>query len=130
MVLRVGNPLPNPGAATLGDPLNLGFALASATVSPRQDFALALRADDSSLVLVRAGRFAAIPKTRPAPALMVFSPAGTAARTRLALRNVVANRTRIGLFFFMAKGVVCSGLSSGFDWQLKRLPRFARVPLI
>jgi hypothetical protein len=68
-----------PGAATLGDPMDLGFALASATVSPRQDFALAVRADDSSLVLVRAGGSAAIPGTRPAPALIVFSNVGTAA---------------------------------------------------
>ena len=80
-----------PGAATLGDPLNLGFALASATVSPRQDFALALRADDSSLVLVRAGRSVAIPKTRPAPALMVFNNAGTAA----ALYDSGAGRVQI-----------------------------------
>jgi hypothetical protein len=68
-----------PGAATLGDPVNLGFPLASATVSPLQDFALALRTDDSSLVLVRAGGSAAIAGTRPAPALIVFSNAGTAA---------------------------------------------------
>jgi hypothetical protein len=71
-----------PGAATLGDPVNLGFQLASATVSPRQDFALALKADDSSLVLVRAGAevsSAAVPDARPAPALVVFSPAGAAA---------------------------------------------------
>jgi hypothetical protein len=80
-----------PGAATLGDPLNLGFALAAATVSPRQDFALALRADDSSLVLVRAGRSVAIPKTRPAPALMVFNNAGTAA----ALYDSGAGRVQI-----------------------------------
>ena len=69
-----------PGAATLGDAVNPGFPLASATVSPRQDFALALRADDSSVVLVRAGgAFAAVPGARPAPALMVFSPAGATA---------------------------------------------------
>jgi hypothetical protein len=69
-----------PGAATLGDAANPGFPLASATVSPRQDFALALRADDSSVVLARAGGgSAAVPGARPAPALMVFSPAGTTA---------------------------------------------------
>lgn len=71
-----------PGAATLGDPVNIGFPLASATVSPRQDFALALRADDSSLVLVRAGAqvsSTAILGARPAPALMVLSPSGAAA---------------------------------------------------
>ncbi len=69
-----------PGAATLGDAVNPGFPLASATVSPRQDFALALRADDSSVVLVRAGGAStAVPGARPAPALMVFSPAGTTA---------------------------------------------------
>ena len=69
-----------PGAATLGDLVNPGFALASATISPVQGYALALRADDSSVVLVRAsGASAAIPGARPAPALVVFSPAGTAA---------------------------------------------------
>jgi hypothetical protein len=69
-----------PGAATLGDAVNPGFPLASATVSPRPDFALALRADDSSVVLVRAGgASAAVSGARPAPALMVFSPAGTTA---------------------------------------------------
>jgi hypothetical protein len=75
----------------LGDPLNPGFALASATVSPRQDFALALRADDSSLVLVRAAGSAAIPGTRPAPALIVFSNAGTAA----ALYDAGAGRVQV-----------------------------------
>jgi hypothetical protein len=69
-----------PGAATLGDAANPGFPLASATVSPRQDFALALRADDSSVVLALAGGgSAAVPGARPAPALMVFSPAGATA---------------------------------------------------
>jgi hypothetical protein len=69
-----------PGAATLGDAVNPGFPLASATVSPRQDFALALRADDSSVVLALAGGgSAAVPGARPAPALMVFSPAGATA---------------------------------------------------
>ncbi len=81
-----------PGAATLGDAVNPGFALASATVSPRQDYALALKADDSSLVLVRAGgASAAIPGARPAPALVVFSPAGTAA----ALYDSGAGRVQI-----------------------------------
>ena len=80
-----------PGAATLGDPLNPGFALASATVSPRQDFALALRADDSSVVLVRAAGSAAISGTRPAPALIVFSTAGTAA----ALYDAGAGRVQV-----------------------------------
>jgi hypothetical protein len=83
-----------PGAATLGDAVNLGFALASATVSPRQDYALALKADDSSLVLVRAGAeisSAAVPGARPAPALIVFSPAGTA----VALYDSGAGRVQI-----------------------------------
>ena len=81
-----------PGAATLGDAVDLGFPLAAATVSPRQDSALALRADDSSVVLVRAGAAsAAIPGARPAPARMVFSPAGTAA----ALYDSGAGRVQI-----------------------------------
>lgn len=80
-----------PGAATLGDAVNLGFPLASASVSPLQDYALALRADDSSLVLVRAGGSAVIAGARSAPALMVFSPAGTAA----ALYDSGAGRVQI-----------------------------------
>ena len=83
-----------PGAATLGDPVNLGFPLASATVSPRQDFALALRADDSSLVLVRPGAEISstpVPGVRPAPSLVVFSPTGAAA----ALYDSGAGRVQI-----------------------------------
>ena len=81
-----------PGAASLGDAVNLGFPLASATVSPRQDFALALRTDDSSVVLVRAGgASAAVAGARPSPALVVFSPAGTAA----ALYDSGAGRVQI-----------------------------------
>jgi hypothetical protein len=83
-----------PGAASLGDAVNLGFLLASATVSPRQDYALALKADDSSVVLVRAGAeisSTAVPGARPAPALMIFSPAGTAA----ALYDSGAGRVQI-----------------------------------
>jgi hypothetical protein len=81
-----------PGAATLGDPVNPGFALASATVSPQQGYALALKADDSSVVLVRpGGASAAIPGARPAPALVVFSPAGSAA----ALYDSSAGRVQI-----------------------------------
>jgi len=83
-----------PGAASLGDPVNAGFALASATVSPQQGYALALKADDSSVVLVRAGAAvssAAVTGARPAPALVVFSPAGTAA----ALYDSGAGRVQI-----------------------------------
>ena len=81
-----------PGAASLGDAVSLGFPLASATVSPRQDFALALRADDSSVVLVRAGgASAAVAGARRAPALVVFSPAGASA----ALYDSGAGRVQI-----------------------------------
>ena len=81
-----------PGAASLGDPVNPGFALASATVSPRQDYALALRTDDSSVVLVRAGgASAAVSGARSSPTLTVFSPAGTVA----ALYNSGAGRVQI-----------------------------------
>jgi hypothetical protein len=79
----------------MGDPVNLGFRLASATVSPRQDAALAVKADDSSLVLVRASgaeiSFAAVPGAMPAPALVVFNSAGTAA----ALYNADSGRVQI-----------------------------------
>jgi len=72
--------------------VNIGFPLASATVSPRQDYALAVKADDSSVMLVRpGGASAAVPGVRPAPALVVFSPAGAAA----ALYDSAAGRVQI-----------------------------------
>jgi hypothetical protein len=83
-----------PGAATLGDPVIPGLALASATVSPRQDYALAVQALDSSVVLVRAGAEVSsrgVSGSRPGPALIVFSPAGTAA----ALYDSGAGRVQI-----------------------------------
>jgi hypothetical protein len=45
-----------PGAATLTEPVDLGLALAYAVVSPRQDFALAVTAEDKRIVAVGLGR--------------------------------------------------------------------------
>jgi hypothetical protein len=73
-----------PGASTLGDPLgdplNTGLALSSATVAPHQDSAIAFAAD-GSLHLLRLGAgvtevlCGACPSTADAA---VFSPSGTA----------------------------------------------------
>jgi hypothetical protein len=71
-----------PGAAVLGDPVNFGFAVASAFVAPRQDSAVVLTADGSvHLFSLNSG----IP-TEQTPAGItvaqehaVFSPSGTAA---------------------------------------------------
>jgi hypothetical protein len=71
------------GAAFVAKPMELGFALRSAAVSPRQDFALVLPEAGSELRLVRLREAAAparaIDGALPDPDRIVFSPSGTAA---------------------------------------------------
>ena len=68
-----------PGASTMGNPVNAGFALSWATVAPRQDSAIATAADGSLHLLrlssgVAETPCAACPATAQAA---IFSPAGT-----------------------------------------------------
>jgi hypothetical protein len=71
-----------PGASLLGDPLSFGFDLAAVYVSPRQDSAIVVGADQS-LHLFRLG--SGVPAEvslggiAGAPQHVVFSPSGTAA---------------------------------------------------
>jgi hypothetical protein len=71
-----------PGASLLGDAVNFGFALAAVYVSPRQDSAFVVGADNSlhlfrlnsgAVAEVGLGNLAGVPQT------VVFSPSGTAA---------------------------------------------------
>lgn len=70
-----------PGAATLGDPLDLGRALASAAISPQQDYFLAVSEDDQALVLgkfdVEQPSLVSIAQARPGPERIVLSPTGS-----------------------------------------------------
>jgi hypothetical protein len=71
-----------PGASLLGDPIDSGFAISLAAVSPRQDFALAVSSSDSRLRLIaltvtNAGSLPDAALT--APDRIVFSPSGSAA---------------------------------------------------
>jgi hypothetical protein len=71
-----------PGASILGDPVNLGVALASATVSPRLDSVLAVTADGSFHIFTLSGgaaRDAGVNGITVPPERMVYSPMGTAA---------------------------------------------------
>jgi hypothetical protein len=73
--------LGTPGASLIGDPLNVGFPLQSASVAPRQDFAVAVAAD-GSLHLLRLGAGSAAELTVNGVAgvaeRVIFSPSGTA----------------------------------------------------
>jgi hypothetical protein len=81
-----------PGAATLGDPLALEFRLSRAAVSPAKGYALAVRADDSSVMLVRAGgEVSAILSADPSPDAIAFNRTGTIA----ALYFSASNRVQI-----------------------------------
>ncbi len=71
------------GAAVLGSPLNSGLVLESAAISPRQDFALAVSAEDHGVRIIRfqdAGT-SVLPLSGgiSSPDRMVFSPSGSAA---------------------------------------------------
>jgi hypothetical protein len=72
-----------PGAALLGAPLDLGFAISAAAISPEQDSALTVSLDDSQVRLVhfQAGTPTVIPVSgaMASPDFMVFSPGGRAA---------------------------------------------------
>jgi len=72
-----------PGAALLGEPVDAGFAAAHASISPRQNFALAAAADDSRLRLVPLAPgvdAATLPEgVIRGPHQIRFSPAGSAA---------------------------------------------------
>ena len=72
-----------PGAAILDDPIDVGFPVAAATVSPRQDYALALSANDRQVRLIRfqnGGRRALpVNNAMASPDRMILSPSGHAA---------------------------------------------------
>src|SRR5581483_8016441 len=70
-----------PGAALVGDPLDAGFALALAVISPSQEFALAVPRDGSALRLIDLATLSAtaVPGAMASPNHMVFSPSGRAA---------------------------------------------------
>src|ERR1700683_365367 len=69
-----------PGASSIGDPLDLGLSLASALVSPNQDFALLVGADDAAvrILSLQSGDFTnqLLPQASNAPKRIFFSPGG------------------------------------------------------
>lgn len=71
-----------PGAASLGQSLDLGIAVTKASVSPQEDYVLAF-SSDSSLLLVRSENGAISTDTNPnspgIPDLIAISPAGQSA---------------------------------------------------
>jgi hypothetical protein len=73
-----------PGAAILGDRLDIGFRLTAASVAPQQNFALAIAAGEQQVRIVSwsDGKVTLLPlddTVMAAPDRMVFSPSGTAA---------------------------------------------------
>jgi hypothetical protein len=71
-----------PGASLLGDPVDSGFAISLAAISPRQDFALAVSSADSHLRMVplAGGNAASLPDAvLQTPDRILFSPSGSAA---------------------------------------------------
>src|SRR5215471_3188556 len=70
-----------PGAALLGDPLDLGFSPSSAVIAPGQGFALALSQDGPVRVVSLGAKTTALPLDGAiaTPDRMLFSPSGASA---------------------------------------------------
>jgi hypothetical protein len=72
-----------PGAAVLGDPLDAGVSLASASIAPLQNFALATTVDEPSIRLISwtAGKVSTAPAESAIarPDRILFSPSGSSA---------------------------------------------------
>jgi len=75
-----------PGASILGEVLDLGFEMTRATVSPGQDYIVAVAGESREVVLVRIKRGAiavgVLPGVSPGADEMVLSPTGSAAAFR------------------------------------------------
>jgi WD40 repeat protein len=71
------------GAATMTKPLGLGFEVKSVSVPPREDYVLAVAAEDSSVRLItfrgRVAELRALPGLDSAPDRIDFSPTGASA---------------------------------------------------
>jgi hypothetical protein len=82
-----------PGASLLTNRVALDTAIRAAVISPKQDYALALRNEDAQLVVINLT--GSLPQTvvidgaRPAPDLIAMSPAGSAAATFDAQSNTI-----------------------------------------
>lgn len=72
-----------PGASIIGNPLDRGFSVASAVISPRQDFAIATGPDDAAvrILWLQPGNFHSRILTEAAgvPQKIIFSPSGETA---------------------------------------------------
>jgi hypothetical protein len=70
-----------PGAALLGDPIDLGFSASSAVIAPQQSFALALSQDGQARVVALGAKttVSGLDGAMTSPERMLFSPSGAAA---------------------------------------------------
>jgi hypothetical protein len=84
-----------PGAATLGEPLDLGSPLVSAAISPRQDYFLAVSQEDQGLLLggldSNPPPLIPIPEARQGTEQIAISPSGS----RAALYHGSAQRIQV-----------------------------------
>lgn len=82
-----------PGAATLGQPLEVGVEFDKAAVSPLQDYVLLTTGKTRNVELLTLSRLplapTAIPGAEPAPDLIALSPGGGAAALYYKVRNLI-----------------------------------------
>ena len=112
-----------PGAAILGQPLDLGVELHKASISPHQDYALATEGEHSQVVVLIAGHKAAIPVSgvEQNPDELLLSPAGSAAalyykgKNTLLILTGLPRAPKVTEELYLSAGRAPSALAVGDD---------------
>ena len=112
-----------PGAATLGQPLELGVQLHKTAISPRQDYALATEGEHNQVVVLMVGHKTAkpVPGIEQDPDEILLSPAGRAAAVYYKGRNTLLIVTglpgapKVSEELYLSAGRPVSALAVGDD---------------
>ena len=112
-----------PGAAVLGQPLDLGVELNKIAISPRQDYALATEGQHNQVVMLTVGRktVTPVPGALQDPDEILLSPAGAAAALYYKNRNALLILTglpgtpKVAEEFYLSAGPAPSALAVGDD---------------
>jgi hypothetical protein len=111
-----------PGAAILGEPLDLGLDLRRTAVSPQQDYVLATEGEHNQVVVLTAGHAPVfVAGADRGPDALVLSPGGQVAalyfkgRNRIEVVSGLPAAPRVATALFLSAGSTVSALAIGDD---------------
>jgi hypothetical protein len=111
-----------PGAAILGEPLDLGLDLRRTAVSPQQDYVLATEGEHNQVIVLTAGHVPVfVAGADRGPDELVLSPGGQAAalyfkdRNRIEIVSGLPAAPRVATALFLSAGSTLSALAIGDD---------------